>query len=154
MFLLYHGSIGLLDIMEEILWVMGHHIQLASNHIDFPANGVLQWSFNAVHGGELCLTMTVDGLNVIKRLTSATMTGMSGSPECKSSHQTNKQERNENPPYKQDHLLLFTVNKDNWPIWREYLSHVAIIMQNGRLPAKITSSAKSLPSFRHGSYIQ
>ena len=21
-----------------------------------------------------------------------------------------------NPPYKQDHVLLFTVNKDNWPI--------------------------------------
>jgi len=26
-------------------------------------------------------------------------------------------------------MLLFTVNKDNWPIRREYLSHVTIIMQ-------------------------
>ena len=34
-----------------------------------------------------------------------------------------------NPPYKQDHVLLFTVNKDNWPIRREYLDHVTIIMQ-------------------------
>ena len=44
------------------------------------------------------------------------------------------------PPYKQDHGLLFTVNKDNWPIRWEYLSHVTIIMQNGRLPAKLSSS--------------
>ena len=57
-------------------------------------------------------------------------------------------------PYKQHHVLLFTVNKDNWPIRKEYLSQVTIIMQNGRLPAKITSPPKSLPSFKHGSYIQ
>jgi len=48
--------------------------------------------------------------------------------------QTNKHERARNPPYKQDHVLLFTVNKDNWPIRREYLSHMTIIMQTGRLP--------------------
>jgi len=51
-------------------------------------------------------------------------------------------------------VLLFTVDKENWPTKREYLSHVTIIMQNGRLPAKITSPPKSLPSFKHGSYIQ
>jgi len=39
-------------------------------------------------------------------------------------------------PYKQDYVLLFTVNKDKWPIRREYLSHVTIIMQNGRLPPR------------------
>ena len=44
------------------------------------------------------------------------------------SDQTNKQERDRNPQYKQDHVLLFTVNKDNWPIGRDYLSHVTIIM--------------------------
>jgi len=44
-------------------------------------------------------------------------------------YQTNKQERNRNPPYKHDYVLLFTVNKDNWPIRREYLSHLTIIMQ-------------------------
>jgi len=55
---------------------------------------------------------------------------------------------------KQDHVLLFTVNKDNWPIRKEYLSQVTIIMQNGRFPAKITSSPKFLPPFKHGSYIQ
>jgi len=27
-------------------------------------------------------------------------------------------------------------------------------MQNGRLPAKISSSPKSLPSFKHGSYFE
>jgi len=37
---------------------------------------------------------------------------------------------------------------------REYLSHVTIIMQNGCLPAKITSTPNSLQSFKHGSYIQ
>ena len=59
----------------------------------------------------------------------------------KTSDHTNIQERGRrNPPYQQDHVLLFTVNKDNYPIKREYLSHVIIIMQNGCLPAKITSS--------------
>ena len=72
----------------------------------------------------------------------------------KKSYQTNIQERDRNPPYKQDHVLLFTVNKGNWPIRREYLSHVTIIIPNGRLPAKFTSPPKSLPSFKHGSYIQ
>jgi len=33
-------------------------------------------------------------------------------------------------------MLLFTVNKENWPIRREYLSHVTIIMPNGHLPPK------------------
>jgi len=47
----------------------------------------------------------------------------------KPSDETNKQERDRNPPYKQDHVLLFNVNKDNWPIRREYLSSVTIIMQ-------------------------
>jgi len=47
----------------------------------------------------------------------------------KNSHQTNKQKRDRNPPYKQDRVLLFTVNEDNWPIRRVYLSHVAIVMQ-------------------------
>jgi len=47
----------------------------------------------------------------------------------KPSDETNKQERDRNPPYKQDHVLLFTVNKDNWPIRREHLSHMIIIMQ-------------------------
>ena len=70
------------------------------------------------------------------------------------SDQTNKQERDRNPPYKQDHLVLFTLNKDNWPIRREYLSHVTILTQGGCLPVKNTSSPKSLPSFKHGSYIQ
>ena len=63
----------------------------------------------------------------------------------KHSDQTNKQERDRNPPCKQDHVLLFTVNKENWPIRREYLSHVTIIMQNGHLPAKITSLPKYPP---------
>ena len=45
------------------------------------------------------------------------------------SDQTNKQERDRNPPYKQDYVLLFTINKDNWPIRREYLSHMTIIRQ-------------------------
>jgi len=47
---------------------------------------------------------------------------------------------------------LFTVNKDNWPIRRVFESrdhHNTI----GCLPAKITSSPKSL-SFKHSSYIQ
>ena len=57
-----------------------------------------------------------------------------------------------NQPYKQDCVLLFTVNKDNCPIRREYLSHVTIIMQNGGLPAKITSLQKFPPSFKHGLY--
>jgi len=47
----------------------------------------------------------------------------------KNSDQTNKQERHRNLPHKQDHVLLITVNKDKWPIRREYLSHVTIIMQ-------------------------
>jgi len=47
----------------------------------------------------------------------------------KNSDQTNKQEGDRNPLYKQDHVLLFTVNKDSWPIRREYLSHMTIIMQ-------------------------
>ena len=59
-----------------------------------------------------------------------------------------------NPPYKQDHVLLFTANKYNWPIRREYFSHMIIIMQNGFLPAKITTSPIFLPSFKHDSYIQ
>jgi len=42
---------------------------------------------------------------------------------------SNKQERGRNPPYKQDHVFLFTVNKDNWPIRREDLSNVTIIME-------------------------
>jgi len=49
--------------------------------------------------------------------------------ERKTSDQTNKQERDRNPSYKQDHVLLFTVNRDNWPIRRECLSYVTIIMQ-------------------------
>jgi len=49
--------------------------------------------------------------------------------ERENSDQTNKQERDRNPPYKQDQVLLFTVNSDNWPIRREYLSHLTIIMQ-------------------------
>ena len=40
------------------------------------------------------------------------------------------------PLYKHDHVLLFTVNKDNWPIRRDYLNHMTIIMQNGRLPPR------------------
>jgi len=51
-------------------------------------------------------------------------------------------------------LFKFTVNKDNWPVRREYLRHVTIIMQNGGLPAMIANPPKSLPSFKHGSYIQ
>jgi len=39
------------------------------------------------------------------------------------SDQTNKQERDRNPMYKQDHVLLFTVNKES------VLSHMTIIMQ-------------------------
>ena len=46
----------------------------------------------------------------------------------KHSDQTNKQERDRTPPYKQDHVLSFTVNKDIWSIRSEYLSHVTIIM--------------------------
>jgi len=69
----------------------------------------------------------------------------------KHSNQTNIQETDRKI---QDHVLLFTVNKDNWPIRREYLGHVTIIMQNGPLPVKITSPPKSLPSFKHRSYIQ
>ena len=63
------------------------------------------------------------------------------------SDQTDKHERDINPPYKQDHALLFTVNKDNWPIRRVYLSHVTIIMQNGCLPAKITKISPILQAW-------
>jgi len=49
--------------------------------------------------------------------------------EQKNNAQTNKQERDINPRYKQDHAFLFTVNKENWPIRREYLSHVTVILQ-------------------------
>jgi len=50
--------------------------------------------------------------------------------EKKPIDQTNKQERGRNASYyKQDHVLLFNLNKDNWQIRREYLSHVTIIMQ-------------------------
>jgi len=42
--------------------------------------------------------------------------------EEKTRDQTNKQEMDRNPSYKQDHELLFTVNKDNWPTRREYWS--------------------------------
>jgi len=38
--------------------------------------------------------------------------------EKKNSDQTNKHETERNPQYKQDHVLLFTINKDNWPIRR------------------------------------
>ena len=69
------------------------------------------------------------------------------------SDQTSKHERDRNATYQQDHVLLFTVNKDNYPIKREYMSHVTIL-QNGRLPAKINSSPKSLPSFKLCSFIQ
>jgi len=51
-------------------------------------------------------------------------------------------------------VLLFTLNKDSWPIRRKYLTDMTIITQNGHLPAKVTSSPKSLPSFKHGSCIQ
>ena len=47
----------------------------------------------------------------------------------KTSDKTNKQERDRNPPYKQDHVLLFIVYKNNWPIRKDYLSHMTIIMQ-------------------------
>jgi len=47
--------------------------------------------------------------------------------------------------------ILFTVNKDKWPIRREYLSHVTIIMQMAGYQPR---SPKPLPSFKHGSYIQ
>jgi len=33
-------------------------------------------------------------------------------------------------------VLLFTVNKDNWPIRREYFIHVTIIIQTGGLPPR------------------
>ena len=33
--------------------------------------------------------------------------------ERKNGDQTNKQERDRNPPYKQDYVFLFNVNKDN-----------------------------------------
>jgi len=54
------------------------------------------------------------------------------------SEQTNKHERVREIHGKQDHVFLFTINKDNWPTRRNYLSHVTSIIQNGRLPAKIT----------------
>ena len=64
----------------------------------------------------------------------------------KNSDQRNKQERDRNPPYKQDNVLLFTVNKDNWPIRREYLSHMTIIC---RSPAYNRNSAFKLRLVRY-----
>ena len=70
--------------------------------------------------------------------------------ERKNSDQTNKQERDRYQPYKQDHVFLGTVNKDNWPIRREYFSHMTIIMQKWTF----TSPQNFFPSFKHVSYIQ
>ena len=47
-------------------------------------------------------------------------------------------------------MLLFNVNKENWPIRIEYLSHVTIIMQ---MDVYLPRSPKSLPPFKHSSYI-
>ena len=41
----------------------------------------------------------------------------------KNSDQTNKQERDRNPSYKQEHVVLFTVNKDNWPTIQLIIQH-------------------------------
>jgi len=75
--------------------------------------------------GENCLSHSgVGGLNVIRRLTRATMPGMFGSP--------NKQERDRNPSYKPCAFIYCKQRQHR---------------------AKITSPPKSLPPFNHGSYI-
>ena len=66
--------------------------------------------------------------------------------EEKTSHQTNKLERDRNPPFMQYYVLLFTVNKDNWPIRRDYLSRVTIIMQMNVYQPKSADQNLSHPS--------
>ena len=64
-----------------------------------------------------------------------------------------KRKGTDNPPYKQDHVRLITLKKDNWPI-RRVLESRDHHNANGSLPDKITSSPKCLPSYKHSSYIQ
>ena len=59
------------------------------------------------------------------------------------SDQTNKQERARNPQYKQDQVLLFTVNKANWSI-RRVFEYMTIIIQ---MDVYQLRSPKSLPPF-------
>jgi len=66
--------------------------------------------------------------------------------EKKNSDQTNKQERARNPQYKQDQVLLFTVNKDNWSIRRVFESH-GHHNAHGCLPAKITKISPTLQTW-------
>jgi len=77
---------------------------------------------------ENCLSHSVvDGLGVIRRLTSARHVWLP--IKCKSTviKQINRK-GTEIHHINKTMCFLFTVNKDNWPFRREYLSHVTIIM--------------------------